>query len=57
MAVVHNKVYVANVGDSPVYLCTKNDVLKQSMIRHEIDFAVDPTLELLHDDDDENSNG
>jgi serine/threonine protein phosphatase PrpC len=52
VAVVHNKVYVANVGDSPVYLCTKNAVLKRSMIRHEIDFAVDPEMELLHDDED-----
>ena len=56
VAVVHNKVYVANVGDSPVYLCTKNAVLKRSMIHHEIDFAVDPQMELLRDDNDEGDN-
>ena len=57
VAIVHNKVYVANVGDSPVYLCTKNPVLKRSMIRHEIDFAISPEMELLKDDDDNDTHG
>jgi serine/threonine protein phosphatase PrpC len=50
VAIVDNKIYVANVGDSPVYLCTKSPVLKQSMIRHEIDFAVSPDMELLREE-------
>lgn len=56
VAIVNNKIYVANVGDSPVYLCTESPVLKRSMIRYEMDCAVDPALHLLsedeHDDDD-----
>ena len=53
VAIVRDKLYVANVGDSPVYLCTKSAVLKRSMIRHEIDFSVPPDMQLLHDDDDD----
>lgn len=48
VAIVDKKIYVANVGDSPVYLCTKSEVLTHSMIKPEMDFAVSPEMQQQH---------
>jgi len=51
--IIEKRVYIASVGDSPIFLCTQNPVLRRSLIKYEKDCALLPTIESVIKEEEE----
>lgn len=45
--IIDKRLYIASVGDSPIFLCTQNPILRRSLIKYEKDCALLPTETII----------
>jgi hypothetical protein len=51
--IIDKRLYIASVGDSPIFLCTQNPVLRRSLIKYEKDCALLPSIESVIKEEEE----